>query len=372
MFKIYFSLLAFFSPLRYNIAMKEKNYYQERNLKNLEKIEYLKDELPAFVEDYFIGIENQTSTLTRLNYAYDLRIFFYYLIHNCFQNKSVRDLTLTDLESVKSSDIERFMSYLSKYEFNGNVECCNERAKARKLSTIRAMFKYFFRTEKISVDNAAKVAMPKLHDKEIIRLEVNEVSDLLNCAESGTGMTPQQKAYHENTKIRDIAILTLFLGTGIRISELVGLNNEDIDFTANSFIVTRKGGNKTILYFSEEVADALAHYMAFKEDNKDIPEGEHALFLSLQMKRISIRAVENLVKKYSSIVTPLKKISPHKLRSTFGTQLYRETKDIYVVADVLGHKDVNTTKKHYAAISEDARRSVADKVQLRASNNQNK
>lgn len=369
---LFFNILAFFFPLRYNIAMKEKNYYQERNLKNLEKIEYLKDELPPFVEDYFIGIENQTSTLTRLNYAYDLRIFFYYLNHNCFQNKSVRDLTLQDLESVKSSDVERFISYLSKYEFNGNVECCNERAKARKLSTIRAMFKYFFRNEKISVDNAAKVAMPKLHDKEIIRLEVNEVADLLNCAEYGTGMTPQQRAYHENTKIRDIAILTLFLGTGIRISELVGLNNEDIDFTANSFIVTRKGGNKTILYFSEEVADALAQYMAFKEDNKDIPEGEHALFLSLQMKRISVRAVENLVKKYSSIVTPLKKISPHKLRSTYGTQLYRETKDIYVVANVLGHKDVNTTKKHYAAISEDVRRSVADKVQLRESSSHDK
>lgn len=352
--------------------MKEKNYYQERNLKNLEKIEYLKDELPTFIEDYFIGIENQTSTLTRLNYAYDLRIFFYYLVQNCFQNKSIRDLTLQDLESVKSSDIERFLSYLSKYEFNGNVECCNERAKARKLSSIRAMFKYFFRNEKISVDNAAKVAMPKLHEKEIIRLEVNEVAELLNCAESGMGMTPQQRAYHEHTKIRDIAILTLFLGTGIRISELVGLNNGDIDFTANSFVVTRKGGNKTILYFSDEVAEALAQYMAFKEDNKDVPADEHALFLSLQMKRISVRAVENLVKKYSSIVTPLKKISPHKLRSTYGTQLYRETKDIYVVADVLGHKDVNTTKKHYAAISEDARRSVADKVQLRENNNHNK
>ena len=83
------------------------------------------------------------------------------------------------------------------------------------------------------------------------------------------------------------------------------------------------------------------------------------------MKRISIRAVENLVQKYSKIVTPLKKISPHKLRSTYGTQLYRETQDIYVVADVLGHKDVNTTKKHYAAISEDIRRSVAGKVKLR-------
>ena len=345
--------------------MRTKDYYQDRNLKNLEKIEYLKEELPPFAEDYFIGIENQTSTLTRLNYAYDLRIFFYFLVKKCFRNKSVRDLTLQDLESVKSTDIERFLSFLGHYEFNGNTESCNERAKARKLSSVRALYRYFFRHDKISVDNAAKVSMPKLHEKEIIRLEVNEVSDLLNCAESGTGMTPQQRAYHEHTKIRDIAILTLFLGTGIRISELVGLNNDDIDFTANSFVVTRKGGNKAILYFSEEVADALARYMAYKEDDKNTPENEHALFLSLQMKRISVRAVENLVKKYSRIVSPLKKISPHKLRATYGTQLYRETNDIYVVADVLGHKDVNTTKKHYAAISEDARRSVAGKVRLR-------
>ena len=230
------------------------------------------------------------------------------------------------------------------------------------------MFRYFFRKDKIKVDNAAKVSMPKLHDNEIIRLEVNEVADLLNCAEYGAGMSDRQRSYHENTKVRDIAILTLFLGTGIRISELVGLNNEDIDFTTNSFIVTRKGGNKAILYFSDEVADALAKYIAFKETDKNTPLNEHALFLSLQMKRISVRAVEQLVKKYSRIVTPLKKISPHKLRSTYGTELYRETGDIYVVADVLGHKDVNTTKKHYAAISEDARRSVAGKVRLREQN----
>ena len=133
----------------------------------------------------------------------------------------------------------------------------------------------------------------------------------------------------------------------------------------NSFKVIRKGGNQAILYFSEEVADALAQYLAYKEEDKNTPENEHALFLSIKMHRISIRAVENLVKKYSRIVSPLKKISPHKLRSTYGTQLYRETKDIYVVADVLGHKDVNTTRKHYAAISEDIRRNVADKVKLR-------
>lgn len=352
--------------------MERKSFYDKRNLHNLEKIEYLKDDLPPFVDDYFLGIENQTSTLTRLNYAYDLRIFFDYIVKKVFKNKTVRDLTLADLENISSSDIERFLSYLSHYEYNGSHENCNERAKARKLSTIRAMFKYFFKKERISVDNAAKVTMPKLHDKEIIRLEVNEVVDLLNCAESGDGMTQHQRAFHEKTRIRDIAILTLFLGTGIRISELVGLNNDDIDFTTNSFKVTRKGGNQAILYFSDEVADALARYIAFKEDDKNTPSGEPALFLSLKMQRISIRAVENLVKKYSQIVTPLKKISPHKLRSTYGTQLYRETNDIYIVADVLGHKDVNTTKKHYAAISEDLRRDVAGKVRLREDNDTNK
>ena len=371
-FRFVFSALAFFSDVGYNINMERKSFYDKRNLHNLEKIEYLKDDLPPFVDDYFLGIENQTSTLTRLNYAYDLRIFFDYIVKKVFKNKTVRDLTLADLENISSSDIERFLSYLSHYEYNGSHENCNERAKARKLSTIRAMFKYFFKKERISVDNAAKVTMPKLHDKEIIRLEVNEVVDLLNCAESGDGMTQHQRAFHEKTRIRDIAILTLFLGTGIRISELVGLNNDDIDFTTKSFKVTRKGGNQAILYFSDEVADALARYIAFKEDDKNTPSGEPALFLSLKMQRISIRAVENLVKKYSRIVTPLKKISPHKLRSTYGTQLYRETNDIYIVADVLGHKDVNTTKKHYAAISEDLRRAVAGKVRLREDNDTNK
>lgn len=345
--------------------MDERDFYNARNLKNLEKIEYIKDELPSFVDEYFLGIENRTSTLTRLNYAYDLRIFFDFLVKKRFKGKTVQEITLSDLENVSATDIERFLSYLSHYEIHGTHESCSERAKARKLSSVRAMFKFFFRREKIKVDNAAKVSMPKLHDKEIIRLETNEIVDLLNCADSGQGMSGHQRAYHEKTKVRDVAILTLFLGTGIRISELVGLNDEDIDFRTNSFRVTRKGGNQAILYFSDEVADALRRYMEQKEEDETLPEREHALFLSLKQKRISVRAVENLVKKYSKIVTPLKKISPHKLRSTYGTQLYRETQDIYVVADVLGHKDVNTTKKHYAAMSEDIRRSVADKVRLR-------
>ena len=150
---------------------------------------------------------------------------------------------------------------------------------------------------------------------------------------------------------------------------MVGLDNDSFDFSNNSFIVTRKGGNNAILYFSDEVRYALEEYIAEKLNDPKIPQGENAFFLSMQYKRINVRSVEILVKKYSSIVTPLKKITPHKLRSTYGTRLYNETGDIYVVADVLGHKDVNTTKKHYAAITEDNRKRVANAVKLRIEEN---
>lgn len=350
----------------YNEIMSKynSNYYQERNLKNLDRIEELLKELPPFCEDFLRGVENRTSTLTRLNYCYDLRIFFEFLSKKKFRRKPPEEILLEDLETVTDIDIEIFLSFLSNYRFRGKSLSCDERAKARKLSTVRSLFKYFFQKGLIEVDNTAKVSTPKLHEKEIIRLDGEEVSEILDAAENGRGLSPHADGYHEKTKIRDAAILTLFLGTGIRISELVGLNDESINFSDNSFIVTRKGGSQAILFFSEEVASALKAYLTQKENDTRVPKEEKALFLSLQYRRITVRAVENLVKKYARIVSPLKKITPHKLRSTYGTSLYRETGDIYIVADVLGHKDVNTTRKHYAAITEDRRRSVADAVKL--------
>ena len=343
------------------------NYYIQRNNKNLETIEnLLNEELPSFCYDYFISIDSQTSSLTRLNYAHDLKIFFYYLYEKKFRkNKAVLEITLEDLEKITSNDIEYFLGYLSHYIYKDKEHICNERAKARKLSSVRAMFKYFFNKNMISVDNSAKVATPKLHDKPIIRLDSDEVYNIIDAAESGDGLTPHQRAYHEKTKVRDSAILMLFLGTGIRISELVGLNNGDINFKDNSFIVTRKGGNKAILYFDDDVAQALQRYIDYKELNYNDLKEPSALFISNNKNRITVRAVENLVKKYAKIISPLKKISPHKLRSTYGTQLYRATGDIYIVADVLGHKDVNTTRKHYAAISDDNRRGVVGKVKIK-------
>ncbi|MDD4003434.1 MAG: tyrosine-type recombinase/integrase [Clostridia bacterium] len=324
--------------------------------------------MPSFCSNYFLGIEHTTSLLTRINYAYDLNVFFYFLVNEIdfFKDKSIFDISASDLEAINTVDLEHFLSYLSYYNYYGKECSNNEKAKARKLSAVKSLFQYLFNKDMIISDITQKIKAPKLHEKEIVRLETDEVVKLLNIAENGNNLSEGQKRFHKNLKERDLAILTLFLGTGIRISECVGINIQDINFDNNSFKVLRKGGNEAILYFSEEIANALKPYLIWRSKKlaqKNIQED--ALFISLQLKRISMRAVENLVKKYCKIITPLKTITPHKLRSTYGTALYRETKDIYIVADVLGHKDVNTTKKHYAAISDDIRRQAASKVKLR-------
>lgn len=344
-----------------------ESYFKTRDDANILKLRQLRKELPSFCSEYFLGIEAYTTPLTRLGYARDLKIFFQFLSWEIpeFGGKELTEFTYADLDKITSTHIEYYLEYLNLYISNGKKIHNGERARNRKLSAVRSMLKYFFKKDKITSNIAEKIDTPKLHEKEIIRLDIDEVVKLLNQSEDGDKLTDMQKGFHKHTKKRDFAMLSLFLGTGIRISECVGLNIEDINFEDNAFRVTRKGGNQVVLYFNDEVAAALKDYLNERMENKNIPPDERALFLSLQNKRITVRAVQNLVKKYSQLVTPLKHITPHKLRSTFGTNLYRETGDIYIVADVLGHKDVNTTRKHYAAISEDIRRNAASVIKLR-------
>ncbi|MBP5593178.1 MAG: tyrosine-type recombinase/integrase [Clostridia bacterium] len=350
------------------------DYYKKRDLDNFEKINSLLVNLPEFVSLFIIGISNKTSTLTRLNYLNDIKIFFDYLSKTTLL-KNVKDISASDLENLKAYNIEMYLDYLTSYNLDGKTLSCSERAKERKLSSIRSLYKYLFQKDMISKNVSLKVDMPKIHDKPIIRLSNNEIPEILDRAADGQNLSGHAAAYHENTKYRDEAIIYLFLGTGIRVSELVGLNRTDFDFNNGSFIVTRKGGNRSILYLPQEVIDILQDYIAWVDmqiENKtkfgQKIIDKNVMFHSLQGNRIGVRAVEKMVKKYASIVTPLKKITPHKLRSTFATQLYQETKNIYVVADVLGHSDVNTTKKHYAQMSEEIKKQAADITKLKKSN----
>ena len=278
---------------------------------------------------------------------------------------TIREIPLTLLDELKPMDIEEYLYYLKVYEKDGVAHTNDERGLKRKLASLRSFYNYFFKNELINNNPAVKVNMPKIHDKNIIRLDVDEVAMLLDEVESGESLSKRQQMYHERTKTRDLALLTLMLGTGIRVSECVGLDIDDVDLKNNGIKIHRKGGAEVIVYFSDEVAEAVCKYLEERMEITAVAGHENALFLSMQNRRITVRAVENLVKKYSKLVTNLKNITPHKLRSTYGTSLYRETGDIYLVADVLGHKDVNTTRKHYAAIEDDRRRKAAKYVHLR-------
>lgn len=347
--------------------MKEKAYYENINIKNELKLRKQLETLPQFCKQFFIGIEPTTASRTRIAYAYDIGCFFDYIHTNnpVYQNMEIRDFPLTLLDQLTPMDIEEYLFHLKYYEKDGVAHTNDERGIKRKLSSLRTLYRYFYKNELIQTNPALKVDMPKIHDKTITRLDVDEVVRLLDEVESGDSLTERQQKFHEKTRTRDLAMMTLLLGTGIRVSECVGLDMTDVDFRNNGIKIHRKGGAEVVVYFGDEVRAPLMEYMVEREKITAEDGSINALFLSLQNKRIGVRTVENMVKKYSSLVTNLKNITPHKLRSTYGTSLYRETGDIYLVADVLGHKDVNTTKKHYAALDEERRRSAAKYVKLR-------
>lgn len=353
-----------------NQKNERKTYHEQKYIDNTLRLREILKTLPPFAKDYFRAAEPTTSAKTRISYAYDIRVFFHFLMENnpVYKNYTIDQFTPQDLEQLSPVDIEEYQEYLKVYYNSEEKQITNaEKGLSRKMSALRSFYGYYFKHQIIEKNPTLFVDMPKLHEKAIVRLDTDEVASLLDFVEhGGDELTGQKKAYYEKTKNRDLAIITLLLGTGIRVSECVGLDIQDVDFKNNGITVVRKGGNEMVIYFGEEVEYALKQYLyTTREATTPLPGHENALFLSTQRRRMGVQAVENMVKKYAQQVTPNKKITPHKLRSTYGTTLYKETGDIYLVADVLGHKDVNTTKKHYAAIDEDRRRMAAKAVTLR-------
>ena len=355
--------------------MADTSYREQIDAKRILQIRAITRELPQACSDFLRSIAVTTGTFTRLAYAIDLRTFFHFLQTErvAFSDKHLTIWSDEDLSRVSQSDLTAYIEYLTYY-FKADDESGDQPVKAlvnhdlaikRKLCSIRSFYDFLFRNHRIPSNVTLLVPLPKIHEKPILRLNRDEMIKMLNQAETGEGMTEGQKRYQKLTAKRDYAMLSLFLGTGIRVSECVGINLSDINMEENAFLVTRKGGNQVVLYFPAEVATALGEYIEERTKIDTLPGHEDALFLSLQKRRITQRAVQNLVKKYAMTAAPLKpKISPHKLRSTFATNLYNATGDIYLVADVLGHSSVDTTRKHYADMTDARRRMAAEYVRL--------
>ena len=350
------------------------SYRDAIDAERIVQIRSIARELPPACGDFLRAIAVTTGTFTRLAYAIDLKTFFHFLTNERYQfsHKPLYAFTNDDLALVSQSDLTAYIEYLTFYYKNDpdsdapiKALTNHELSIKRKLCSIRSFYDYLFRNGHVPANVTTLVPLPKVHEKPILRLSMEEVHRMLEQAATGDGLTARQKAWHKLTVKRDYALISLFLGTGIRVSECVGINITDLDFENNAFLVTRKGGNQVVLYFPPEVAEALAEYLAEREKIETQPGHEDAMFLSMQKRRITQRAVQNLVKKYAAVAAPLKpQISPHKLRSTFATNLYHKTGDIYLVADVLGHSSVDTTRKHYADMTDARRRMAAEQVEL--------
>ena len=210
-----------------------RNYHDQVIINNELKLRELQKKLPWFCKDFFRGIEPTTSSRTRIGYGYDLIVFFNYLKENNpdAEDKEITSLPLDILDKITATDIEEYLEYLKYYVTEDGKEHINkERGIMRKLACLRTLYKYFYKKEMIKTNPASIVSMPKIHEKEIIRLDADEVGNLLDEVDTGDKLTKSQQKFHAKTKTRDLAILTLLLGTGIRVSECAGIRMCDVDF----------------------------------------------------------------------------------------------------------------------------------------------
>ena len=343
-----------------------ETYRDEKNTRVLEKINDLTVDLPMFVRRFaneYLVTRNKAPR-TVLGYVGDIKVFLEFLEKT--QGIPVMQISVKTLGALTADDIQDYLMYLMRYNRkdpnNSKTirESNNAPARARKLSSLRALYRYLIAHGHLEKNVAELVDMPKIEEKAITYLEKEEVRDVLQGAETGDSLTPKQYTFSKGQQMRDIAILTLLLNTGIRVSEMVGIDLQDIDWNERRIKVFRKGRKEQYVYFNEPVQEALQDYIEY--ERKTASDDLNALFISRKGQRISVRAVERMVKKYTASVVPMKNITPHKLRSTFATNLYEETGDIYVTSDALGHSSLETVKK-YTNLSDERRRRAAEAIE---------
>ncbi|MCR5099617.1 MAG: tyrosine-type recombinase/integrase [Lachnospiraceae bacterium] len=327
-----------------------REYRNQTDKKNNEKINEMLLDMPLFVEDFYGHMVAQSrSTNTILSYMYEINVFLRFMV-TTLKKESVNDLVVEDLDSIKLKNIEAYMA-----RSEDGIEL-SDNAKRRKLSVLKTFYKYYISTEMIQTNPTLLATGPKLKAHDVIKLSDTQVAALLKCirTQEGLNYSEHTKKYNQRISDRDLAIVMVLLGTGIRVSELVGLNLTDIDKTeADKYYlrIIRKGGDEDKVRMIDAVSNAVEDYIEFCRPGLVTDSRENALFISTQGRRISVNAVQKMMKKYCRAANLPDNISPHKMRATFATKVYAETKDIYAIKDALHHSSIDTSK-HYISDKE--------------------
>lgn len=347
--------------------MAQKKSQLTRESTDLEKLmDLVENVLPGYCRNFFYAA-HKLGNKTKLEYAKDLKTFFIFLSQRnpLCKGLEIKGISIEILDQLDSTDIDEYLNWLTSYETKSGEFHNNNATKARKLASLKSFYKYMVRKNYLSNNVAGIVERPDVtEEKDIIVFSQDEKVRLLDYIDYGNeNLKGRAKALREKSKYRDLAIFTTLFGTGLRISELTGIDLEDLDLDEHTLFVHRKGNSNEIIYFGDEVENALTDYLDFGRNNFKPTEEEKALFISNRGTRINDRTIEIMLNNYcSELFGEGHRFTPHKCRATFGTQLYEETGDIYLTADVLGHKDVNTTRKHYAKMDKERRRIATQMV----------
>lgn len=340
----------------------------------MEKCIKVESKLPKFMKDYFIYLKGSVAVSTRYAYLEDIHFFCNYLVEmqelTSAQNTS--EITLEEFNNIKSRDVNLFLGdYCSRYykhtEKNTLIYENNNRALARKKSSISTLFKFLYRNEQIDnniTDGFNPIKLPKPQPDAIKRLEIDEVARMLDSVENGEGLTEKEKVYWKKTKLRDKAILALFVTYGLRLNELRELNISSFNFSRGEFKIYRKRGKEVLMPINHTCETVVKDYIYNERpESESLPEDtKDALFLSLQKKRLTPKAIRQLVKKYTSISMDTSRsngYSPHKLRATAATSLIQTGFSIYDVQNLLDHDNVTTTQL-YAAHKKNVKRDIVN------------
>ena len=340
---------------------KGTTYSNEKKNEAMRKFKELRALLPHYTHFYLDSMVADYQPNTIVAYARDLITFFKYLKEAVPMLKELetKDVPLDIIENLTAMDILEYKNYLLHND--GENKHSNQASSVeRRMAPLRGLCGVLFDTGAISSNPTAYSASRRRRradKREVVYLENEEVQSLLETVETSKVASERQQKFATKTQLRDSAIITLLLNTGMRVSELVGIDLSDLNFEDGSVRIVRKGGAEQLVYFGDRVAAALHDYIELERAGY-AKDGEPALFLSLQKSRMTVRAVEYMVKKFAREAVPNKRISPHKMRSTYGTALYEKTSDIRLVADVLGHEDVTTTARHYASVKEKNRKAA--------------
>ena len=330
-------------------------YKDQMNKKKSEMADDIIDTLPEYCRSYFYNKSGKHSANTALHYAIEIRKFMLWLIDN------IPELDGCTLDAIPIEVIDK-LDDTDGGHYMLAIRNLKSASKKRTLAALNGLFKFLIRSKRIHGPNPFDEAAVDVEEHKVIYLEGDEKASFLHAVTEGSGLIRKQQKYYEKNGVRDTAITMLFFATGLRVSELVGIDLDDVNLKNHSIRVTQKGKDETkdCVYMSDESEGALREYLEIRESLYKPLKTERALFLNHGRNikdekgepvtqpgyRITVKSAERLIKRYKDAANITKRVTPHRLRATYAMNVLESTGDLRLTQQLMHHKNIQTTQRY--------------------------